>query len=446
MDTPNETAESQWMSSKPDDLALVKAIVPQWRETLGYLYREWVMYEGGCWNIRAHEQIQVVLQDVLDDLRSQHRLEMQINQGRIESIAKMMQTRLFISDQEFNAMLPEQERYINLQNGLYSLDDFALEAHDPALRFTTQLDFEYDPSARCPNWDNYLRTSLLTPDGKVDLELIFLLQEAMAYSMTARTDMKASFWCVGKPDSGKSTLIALIHSLMGTLHGTINLNNLGEDRFMLAQIVGKRVVTFTEAEESTMIPDALYKAMVGGVDEIYTDVKNKPGISFKPIAKFWWAMNEAPRMKDRSGAMLNRLKPIPFEHSIAPDRRIGNLHQLLVRERPGIFNWLMVGYQRLLDQEAFTVSEQSERWKENYRTQNDTEAGFLTEWLIPDEEARIKSSLLYSQYAAWCRESGFKAKNIHSVAKDWLRLGLRPVRANDGMYWHGYRLHTINLK
>lgn len=450
MDLIEEQTETDgsddWMSSKPDDLALVKAIVPLWRETVGHHYGDWHRYERGCWRVCAREQMQMAIQDVLDDLRFKHRLEIGINQGRVESVTKMLQSRLFMSDQEFNAMIPAQERYINLQNGLYSLDRFALEEHDASLKFTTQLDFEYDPAARCPNWDNYLRTSFLTPSGKVDLELIFLLQEAMAYSMTARTDMKASFWCVGKPDSGKSTLIAFIRSLMGDLHGTIDFNQLGDARFMLSNIVGKRVVTFTEADEASVIPDALYKAIVGGTDEIYADVKNKPGISFRPIAKFWWAMNEAPRIKDRSGAMLNRLKPIPFLHSIPPARRISNLHDLLMRERSGIFNWLIVGYQRLLDQGGFTVSEQSEAWKENYRTQNDTEASFLNDWCVPDPEGHVQSSQLYTQYASWCRENGFKSKNSNQVAKEWERLGLRKSRASTGMQWHGVRIIQLSVK
>jgi len=49
------------------------------------------------------------------------------------------------------------------------------------------------------------------PDsGKPDGRLETLVLEALAYSMTARTDLKASFWLWGKPDSGKSTFIAFI--------------------------------------------------------------------------------------------------------------------------------------------------------------------------------------------------------------------------------------------
>ena len=165
--------------------------------------------------------------------------------------------------------------------------------------------------------------------------------EALAYSLTARTDLKASFWLVGQKDSGKSTFIAMIKALMGDLHTTIDLTQLGINRFLLAGIVGKRVVTFTEASSSTVLPDALYKALVGGSDEIYADVKNRDPICFRPEAKIWWAMNEMPRMSDRSGATTRRIYIFPFNRTIPQEQRISNLEQRLSRERPGIFNSIL---------------------------------------------------------------------------------------------------------
>lgn len=439
MNVTNEGAEIEWESNKPDDHALAQAIAPMWRDHVVYLYEQWHMYEGGCWRSRAPQQMQIQLRRKMADLRAEHRLEIAINQTRVAGLSKMLQGDLYISDEEFDTMLPEQEKYINLRNGLFNLETFQLEPHRPELRMTTQLDFDYDPRADWPMWDRYLLNSLVHPDGTGDMELMYLLQEAMAYSMTARTDLKASFWCVGAPDSGKSTLIDFIKNMMGSLHATLDLNQLGDNRFLLAGIAGKRVVTFTEAEEQAVLPDALYKAMVGGTDEIYSDVKNRPGITFKPIAKFWWAMNAAPRMKDRSGATLNRLKAIPFIRSVPADKRIGNLSRMLRMERSGIFNWLLIGYQRLLDQGKFTTSEQSEQWRENYRLENDTELTFVNEKCVCDLSHRIQAETLYTTYAAWCRENGFKPKNMNQVAKDWERLGFTRGATNGVRYWYGLK-------
>lgn len=442
----SEGNDPLWMSSKPDDDELSVAIAERWCNSLRYLHSEWHIYERGCWNACEPETVRKTLRNFLRELRKElPHLELQISNPRINGLMSFLQSDLFITSKEFNAMLPYQEQYINLQNGLYNLETFSLEPHQADLKFTTQLDFAYDPKAECPNWERYLRTSLVDEQGRPDIELMFLVQEAMAYSMTARTDMKASFWCVGEPNSGKSTLIALIRSLMGSLHATIDLNQLATNRFLLSGIIGKRVVTFTEASESAVLPDALYKAMVGGSDEIYADVKNRPGISFKPIAKFWWAMNGAPRITDRSGATLNRLKIIPFIRSVPAELRVSNLDYLLMRERSGIFNWLIAGYQRLLKEGAFTEPEQSEAWRENYRIENDTEGIFLVECCTPDPEGKIKGEQLYAQYAAWCQRNGNKTKNSAQAAKEWVRLGMRRTRVNGSSVWHGYRLNEIHL-
>jgi putative DNA primase/helicase len=437
------------LSHKPDDDELALAIAELWRESVRFLYGQWYVYERGCWNQRTPQEMQMGLRQVLRKFkRMQSDVEITIGQNRVAGLARMMQGDLFMPDREFDALLPDQERYINLKNGMYNLDSFSLEDHDASLRFTTQLDFEYDPHAKCPMWERFLNTSLLqSGDSEMpDDELIALVQEAMAYSMTARTDMKASFWLVGKPDSGKSTLIAFLRGLMGSLHATIDLNQLGGNRFLLSGIVGKRVVTFTEASESVVLPDALYKAMVGGVDEIYADVKNRPGISFKPIAKFWWAMNSAPRMTDRSGATLNRLKVIPFNRSVPKHRRIGNLYQLLMRERPGIFNWLLDGYMRLAERGTFTTSEQSELWRENYQLENDTEMTFVNEWCERGigTEYRVQAEILYRHYKRWCDENGFRPKNANQAAKEWERLGFYRGATHGVRYWYGLRINPIN--
>lgn len=429
------------LSFKPDDDELARAIAPQWREHARFLHSQWYVYECGCWVPRMPQEMQMGLREKLREFRRQSNdIQINISQARIAGLAKMLQSDLFMPDRDFEALLPEQERFINLKNGLYNLESFTLEPHDPALRFTTQLNFEYDPLATCPIWERFLRTSLSIGDETPDDDLIALVQEAIAYSMTARTDMKASFWLVGQPDSGKSTLIAFLRGLMGSLHATIDLNQLAGNRFLLSGIVGKRIVTFTEANDSVVLPDALYKAMVGGSDEIYADVKNRPGIAFKPIAKFWWAMNSAPRMTDRSGATMNRLKVIPFNHTVPAHRRIGNLQQLLMRERAGIFNWLLDGYVRLTEQDGFTVSEQSEIWRASYQLENDTEKTFVNDCCELATAHSVQGEVLYLAYKRWCESNGFRPKNSNQVAKEWERLTFHKTRSNGTSVWHGLRL------
>lgn len=324
---------------KPDDDQLSSALAESWDGNQAYFWLSWHKYGGGRW---VHQDDQQIKRDIRVQLRAvREKLPQGITQARVSALASMLQDELFMSDHIITEAQARGEQFINLQNGLFNLNTFKLEKAQRGLMLTNQLEFEYDHKATAPTFERFIHTSMSDENGVIDWESVFLLQEAIAYSMTARTDMKASFWLVGKPDSGKSTLISVLRGLMGSLHATIDLNQLAANRFMLANVVGKRVVTFTEADATAFIPDALYKAMVGGTDEIFVDVKNKPGITFVPIAKFWWAMNGAPRFNDRSGATLNRLRVILFDRSIPPDQRIAGLSELLMKERSGIFNWAM---------------------------------------------------------------------------------------------------------
>lgn len=418
---------------KLDDDLLVLELAPRVKDVLAHFHSDWKMYQGGVWKTRHAAELRRFIRGELRNYRS---AGVQVNHRRITSIAQMLEDDLFIADADVSAMHSERARYINLQNGLFNLETFELEPHQRDLFFTTQLDFAYDPDADCPTFREYLKRSLVFPDGGPDPALVQLMRQALGYSMTARTDMKASFWLVGERDSGKSTFISVIKGIMGDLHTTVDLTQLGVNRFLLAGIVGKRVVTFTEASEGSMLDDAKFKTLVGGSDDIFVDVKNKPAISFRPEAKVWWAMNGMPRIQDRSGATTRRITIIPFNRSIPQSERIIDLERRLLSERAGIFTTVMFDLARVVRQGHFDTCEQSEEQIRQYIAENDTEATFVEQSCSLHHSYRVRSSELYQAYSGWCSVNGFKPKNLNQVAKDWRRLGFTR-QTSDGAWWCG---------
>lgn len=418
---------------KPDHDHLATELAKDWRNKAAFLWGNWYVYEGGVWQQRAIQRVNMAAREYLREKRESN-WDVRITKGLIDGVVSLIADDLFIEDERID----RGDQYINLRNGLFNLDTMQLEPHNPDLYLTTQLDFDYDEDAECPTFRRYLRTSLVLPDtDKTDEKLLLLLQEALGYSLTANTSLKAAFWLVGKPDSGKSTLISFIRAMLGSLHTTIDLNQLATNRFMLANIAGKRAVTFTEARVNSVLPDDIFKSIVGGSDEIYADVKNRDAITFVPKAKFWWGMNDMPRVTDRSGAVFNRLHAIPFNRSIPHDQRIANLGSLLQQERAGVFVWALAGYKRLMRAGAFTRVEQSERAKEDYRLSNDTEQTFVNEMCNINPTGSISANALYNSYRNWCADNGFIPKNANQAAKEWERLGFIK-RVKDGRrYWHG---------
>jgi len=433
------TSESP-LPYKPDDDQLALFVAQQWDGNKAYFYGDWQVHGTGVWDRLDIQELKRGIRKLLRPYRDV--LPQGISQARINSLASMLEDDLFVPDRKLIAIQDETQRYINLKNGLFNLETMTLEPHRRDFYFTNQLDFEYNEDADAPQFRRFLNTSLVDETGATDHQMIQLVQEALAYSMTARTDLKASFWLVGRPDSGKSTLISFIRKFMGSLHTTIDLNQLRENRFMLANIVGKRVVTFTEADSNAYIPDALYKTIVGGKDEIFVDVKNKPGVNFVPEAKFWWGMNKAPRFNDRTGATLNRLRIILFDRSIPPEERILDLDARLQREAAGVFNWLLYGYHRLNLAGQFTLPERSRIWRDQYALENDTERTYADERLDFEPGAVVSSQEIFKDYKSWCEEFGFRPKNMQQVAAEWRRLGLVDKGYQGRKFWHGAKLRA----
>lgn len=430
-------AEKAW---KPDDDQIAIELADELAGKIAYFHSSWRVYEQGVWVSRDVYELRRYIRQ---ELRKWRMRGISVSQSRIKALASMLEDDMFIADRLLIDEKAEQRRYINLRNGMFNLDTMEFEPrHDPRLHFTTQLDFDYDPDANCPTFMEFLYTSLVLPGvgASTDDDLVRLLLEGMGYSMTARTDLKASFWLVGQKDSGKSTFISILKSIMGSLHATIDLTQLGINRFILAGIVGKRVVTFTEASSSGVLPDALYKAIVGGSDEIQADVKNRDPITFVPEAKIWWAMNEVPRVVDRSGATTRRIFFIPFNRTIPENQRIASLETLCRRERPGIFNEMVIHYQRLVRNGGFEPCAQSEAMRQQYISENDTEATFVEECCERHESYRVQSSDIYAKYRWWCEERGFKPKNFNQIAGEWRRLGFGDSKSHGVTIWEGVRL------
>ncbi len=432
-DAPDENSELNW-----DDDRLTMVLERKTQGNVQFFRNSWRAYGTGVWGDREKEEIRRMIRVFL---RAFRRKGIKVTAGQVSSLETMMRDAIFVPDRILNEVQKEQKMYIPLKNGVYNLETRKLEPHRKDLYFTYQLDFDFDKEADCPVFRHYLQTSLVKPDGSPDPKLVDFVREALAYSMTARTDLKASFWLLGKPDAGKSTFIAFIRELLGALHVSIDMEQMGKNTFMLSSLIGKRVATCTEAEAGAMIADGLYKAISGGNDAIWTDVKNKDGISFIPEVKLWWAMNTAPRTRDRSDAIFNRLKIIPFNRSVPKAERDPRLLDKLLAERSGIFsNLVMYDYNRLVERGGFDIPEQSKDTLAAYQLQNDTERTFLIECATKDANSRVLSTELYGAYKEWCVENGFRSKQRNEVGQDWERLGLKSIKSGGLMYWVGCKL------
>lgn len=425
---PKQDAPAKQRSKTQDELG--EMYKRKHREEFAFLYGAWHSYCNGLWTI--------------DDVR--HRIAAW-ELLKVEKARGIKPTDDLVSAVLRYAMLwlrPGEEQqdssqYINLRNGLYNLKTGELEPHRRELYMTSQLGFEYDPAARCPVWEKFLEGVFPSERGGVDYPLIALLQQAFGYSLTEQTHHRASFWLVGASGTGKSTLLNVLIALAGDSHAAIDLEFLTKNEYQFAHLPGKRVVTFTEPSAGTKLEDGAYKRLVSQDTITGRHPHGKP-FQFVPHFKVWGAMNELPRVADRSDAVFNRVVIIPMNRVVPPAKRDTWLIDKLMSELPGIFNWALEGLKSLTTEGRFETSVTANNARNEWKTENDTEAAFVEDMCIRDANASTPAREIYRSYRDWCKDNGYYPKAERSVSRDWQRMGFNRVRTSGGTAYKGVRL------
>lgn len=418
---------------KPTDDEIGDKFIAESNNQYRYFFGFWHQYSEGTW-LPLQQGIDRLLWEMLKGMKGNG---VKPSAYKVSAVEKYLQQYLFVSED----CIDNHPDYINLQNGLFNLKTEQLEQHKPEMYMTSQLPFPYDPDAACPNFHKFLNESLVDKKLNPDGDLRMLVLEALGYSLTSNTDFRTSFWLLGESGSGKSVLISVLTALAGNSHVAIDLDELNNTTYQMADVAGKRVVTFTEPRANSVLADNHYKRLVSQDYITARQIHGKP-FRFRPICKVWGAMNELPRVVDRSDAIFNRVKIIPFNYVVPEHKKDVRLVEKLESELSGIFNLAIVGLKRLRNAKKFEYSQQSEDARQSYKAENDIEAAFIADWCERDDTAVISGQVLYDAYNAWCKRNGAMPKSSIKVARDWERLGFQRKRSN-GTWYAGIKLNTI---
>lgn len=289
--------------------------------------------------------------------------------------------------------------YINFQNGVLDLQHNTLVEHSPDFGFKYVLPFDYDPTADCPMFKQFLEEVTLNRQDLIDV-----LIEFMGYSLVGvdpQLGQKALI-LYGGGSNGKSVFIEILRALAGqdnysTLSMGSEVNKL-ENRY---QLQGKLFNVSEETPTNAMVDSSIFKALVSGGEvqarKLYCDP-----FSMRNYAKIIMACNELPRSSDMSHGMLRRLLIVPFNATFTKDNRDIHIVAKLKEELSGIFNLAMVGYTRFVKQNGFSESTTVDKEVEDYVNDNDTVQNFILDNCDMRPNHEVPVSKLYSSYSFYC--------------------------------------------
>lgn len=299
---------------------------------------------------------------------------------------------------------PSDSRYVAFKNGVYDIVEDKLTDFTPEMLIMNKVNCDYNPSAHYDLLDKTL-AKIACNDGAVRA----LLEEAAGYCFYRRNELRKSFILTGEKRNGKSTYLAVLKELLGDENtAALDLNELG-DRFSSASLFGKLANIGDDIADDFIPNPAIFKKIVSG-DWIKGERKGQNEFFFKPYCKLLFSANAIPRMKDKSGAVLDRLVIIPFEAKFSdtdPDYDPNIKYKLLEKESLEYLAILgLQGLRRVLNKNAFTVSDKVEESIEEYKESNNPIELFFKE-IDENEIINEPTNSVYTKYNEFCLVNGF---------------------------------------
>lgn len=346
------------------------------------------LYENGIYKL-GYEEIQAEMIKHISNLNKQKRSEV------------MSYLDLLIRENT----LPSDAAYIAFKNGVYNIDTDTFEDFSPDLVITNKINYNYNPAAYSEIADKTLNKLACN-----DANIRALLEEVIGYTFYRRNELRKAFILTGDKHNGKSTYLDMIAQLLGVENTTaLDLKELG-DRFKTAELFGKLANIGDDIGDEFIANPAIFKKVVSG-DRVNAERKGQDPFDFTCYAKMLFSANSIPRIKDKSGAVIDRLIIVPFDASFSKndpdyDPYIKyKLHDDVVMEY--LINIGIAGLKRILENQGFTVNKKVIDNIKEYEENNNPILLFFQEITEADVLGK-PTKYVYQKYAEFCLSNSFQ--------------------------------------
>lgn len=294
--------------------------------------------------------------------------------------------------------------YIAFKDGIYDMEQDIFIDFDPSIIITNKINFNYNPGAYNEITDKTLN-KLACNDG----DIRSLLEEVIGYCFYRRNELRKSFILIGDKANGKSTFLDMIKTLLGDENtAALDLKELG-DRFKTAELFGKLANIGDDIGDEFIANPAIFKKLCSG-DRVNVERKGRDPFDFNNYSKLLFSANNIPRIKDKSGAVIDRLIIVPFDATFSksdPDFDPYIKYKLRsVSSMEYLIQLGLAGLKRVLAARSFTSSSRVEAELKEYEETNNPIISFFNE-VDETEIVNEPTSKVYRKYNEFCINNNF---------------------------------------
>jgi len=232
-----------------------------------------------------------------------------------------------------------------------------------------------------------------------------------------------------------------VNALLGEKNiSSYSLQSLTDDKGYQRAKLANALVNYG-SEINGKLEASIFKQLVSGEP---VDARLPYGQPFilKEYAKLIFNCNDLPKDVEHTNAYFRRFLIIPFWCYYTSTGQDKNLHtKIIENELSGVFNWVLDGLNRLLEQKQFSKCDAAQNAVEQYKLESNSVQMFLSENEYgSDAENYSLIKDLFIEYRAFCIEDGmtpFKKSNFikqlrsFKIIVDRLNVGNVAYLSND---------------
>lgn len=332
---------------------------------------------------------------------------------------------------------------LNVRNGIVDLATGELMEHDKTKLCTLLAGTEFDASASCPRWRQFV--------GEItgeNVPLMDYIQTLCGYLLTASVSEHCMAFFYGLGRNGKSVFQDTIYVLMGDYACSSDPILIMARKHQgipndVARLRGKRAVFLNETERGGRFDEAKLKQLTGG-DVLNARFLREEFFDFSPTHKLVMRGNYQPRITGTDDGIWSRMRLVPFEQSFV-GREDRGLKDTLLGELPGILNWAIEGCLRW-QAEGLVTPQIILDAVSQYRQESDVLGAFMDEECVLGKTLKCKSSVLYRRYREHCDQSAERAMPAKDFPHELEKRGITKLKTMGIQMFEGIDLRQMDTR
>ncbi|MFG1995186.1 phage/plasmid primase, P4 family [Actinoplanes sp. NPDC048988] len=430
----------------PTEDGLARALVAHHGHELRYCPQRgaWLLWSGHRWvwdDAERHREYVRELARQLPSAGGWRRFRSQaLSAGGVSGVVRLARSDPAVTVSL--AALDARPYELNTPAGVVDLRTGEVGAADPELLHTRSTAVAPDFERQSEVFDAFLHDTF----GEDD-ELAGYVQRLIGVSAIGSVLEQLLPFAVGPGANGKSTLLEAAMHALG--RGDDGYARAGSSEMLmvrkhvehpaeLAQLSGARLVVCAELDEGQRFAEARVKQLTGR-DSLSARFMRRDWFTFEPSHTLWLLGNHLPAARAGGPAFWRRIRVLPFNRLVPPQRQDKQLGERLAQDASVILAWIVAGaaaYHQGGLREPVSVS----RATEAYARDQDTVGRFVDEQCHSQPGSvgmRIAVSVLREAYEQWCEQLGERPVSAKRLTQELQsRFGVADARGGKGQRFY----------